>query len=149
MNRYEPGDCITIDQFVVKVPGRLSNTAGKESLQLRYTGGTIVVDLASGFIFLRIQVSLGAGETVIAKEEFECFLSTYGITAKRYRGDNGVFKATLFTDHCICHKQEFDFSSVGAHHQNANVERTIQTVSYCARSMMINAAIHWPDKGSD
>ena len=78
-HKYEPGDCIAVDQFVVTVPGRLPNTAGRESASNRYVGGTIFVNLGSGFIHVRMQVSLRAGETVIAKDKFEQLLSDHGI----------------------------------------------------------------------
>jgi hypothetical protein len=34
-----PGDCVAVDQFVVRVPGRLPNTTGKEKLENKFTGG--------------------------------------------------------------------------------------------------------------
>ena len=41
------------------------------------------------------------------------------------------------------------FSGVGAQHQNAEAERSIQTVMYMARSFMIHAALHWGEDGAD
>ena len=35
---------------------------------------------------------------------------------------------------------------VGAQHQNANVERAIQTIHNSAQAMMMHVAIHWPDE---
>ena len=40
-------------------------------------------------------------------------------------------------------------SGVGAKHQNAHAERTIQTISYWARIMMVHTAINWPSDGAD
>ena len=41
------------------------------------------------------------------------------------------------------------FSGVGAQHQNAEAERSIQTVMYMARSFMIHVALHWGEDQSD
>jgi hypothetical protein len=67
----QSGDCVSVDQYVTSVPGRLSNTIGKESSALKYHGGTIFVDQASSFSFLINQTSLRAGETLQAEIAFE------------------------------------------------------------------------------
>ena len=41
------------------------------------------------------------------------------------------------------------FSGVGAQHQNAEAERSIQTVMYVARSFMVHVALHWGEDQSD
>ena len=46
-----PGECVSVDQFVATVPGRLPHTFGKEKGVDRYTGGTLFVDHASGLIY--------------------------------------------------------------------------------------------------
>ena len=96
VNTYDPGNCIAVVQFVITMPGRLSNIAGRESDSNRYTGGTICVDLGSGLIHVRMQVSLRDGETMVAKKEFEQMLSDHGIKAKHYHGDNGIFTADKY-----------------------------------------------------
>ena len=100
----------------------------------------------SGLAFVKMQVSLRAGETLLAKEEFENIMLDHGATVRKYHGDNGIFVSKAWREHCDDRGQAYDFSGVGAHHQNANAERAIQTVSYWARAMMVNAAIHWPEK---
>ena len=50
----QPGDCVDMDQFVVRVPERLPNTSGKEEISNRFTGGTIFVDLVLGFTFVKM-----------------------------------------------------------------------------------------------
>ena len=70
-DKYQPGDFISMDQFVVKTPGRLEGGYGREGANNRYHGGTIFNDAASGIIWVENQVSLGAGETIMAKETFE------------------------------------------------------------------------------
>jgi hypothetical protein len=42
-------------------------------------------------------------------------------------------------------EQELRFAGVGAHYQKGNAERAIQTITLVAQTMMLHAAIHWPD----
>jgi hypothetical protein len=37
------------------------------------------------------------------------------------------------------------FAGAGAHHHNGTAERAIQTIMNMSRTMMLHAAIHWPD----
>jgi hypothetical protein len=66
-----PGDGISIDQYVSSCPGCTENSRGREPLSQRYTGGTIFVDHASGYVFVKHQVSLRVAETLQAKQAFE------------------------------------------------------------------------------
>ena len=72
-----------------------------------------------------------------------------GVLAKHYHSDNGIFISEYYREDCREKKQSQSFSGVGAKHQNARAERTIQTISYWARSMMVHAALHWPNDGAD
>jgi transposase InsO family protein len=141
-----PGDCFSLDHYVSGTLGRLPHTAGKEKKEDRYTGGLIAVDHASGAIFVRHQISLRAGESLVAKHELERWASQFGVNIKRFHSDNGIFKSIEFLEDLRRHDQEIDFSGTGAHHQNGVAERSIQTVVEWARTMMIHAAIHWPDQ---
>ncbi len=60
-----------MDQFVSGTPGRLFSGYGREAEHNWFHGGTIFKDAASGAIWVEHQVSLGAGETICAKEQFE------------------------------------------------------------------------------
>jgi hypothetical protein len=63
-----------MDQYLSPKPGRLPNSKGKELPSEQFNGGTIFVDHASSYIFLRNQVSsLTAGETLKSKTAFEQF----------------------------------------------------------------------------
>jgi hypothetical protein len=53
----QPGDMVSIDQYVSTIPGWLLKTYGKEPKKDKYTGGTLLVDLATGYIYLGHQVS--------------------------------------------------------------------------------------------
>ena len=93
-------------------------------------------------------MSLGAGETISAKNEFEKWLwDTARVAVKHYYSDNGVFTAEWFTDSCKEEGQSQTFSGVGAQHQNAEAERLIQTVVYMARTFMTHCALHWGEHG--
>ena len=60
----QPGDCISIDQYISSHKGRLSSGYGKTASNSTYGGGTIFVDHASGFIHVEHQVTLSAGDTI-------------------------------------------------------------------------------------
>ena len=149
-DKYVPGDFVSMDQYVVKEPGRLPTGFGREAEHNMFHGGTIFCDACSKYIFIKNQVSLGAGETISAKNEFETWLwDTARVAVKHYHSDNGVFTAESFTDSCKEEGQSQTFSGVGAQHQNAEAERSIQTVVYMARTFMIHCALHWGEHGSD
>jgi len=63
-DKYNIGDFVLLDQYVVKTPGRLPTGYGRESITNMFHGGTIFRDAASKYIHVQNQVSLGAGETV-------------------------------------------------------------------------------------
>ena len=54
------------------------------------------------------------------------------LKSSTFHWDNGVFAADVFQADCTEKHQSQSFSGVGAHHQNACVEHTIQTNMYRA-----------------
>jgi len=52
----------------------------KESLAIKFTGGTFFVDHCAKFIFIHSQVSLGTGETLVAKPRFVSLFHTFGFS---------------------------------------------------------------------
>lgn len=149
-DKYEPGEFISSDQFVVHTAGRKAKGYGREGPHNCYHGGTIYQDAASRLVKVQNQVSLGASETVMGKAAFEDWIwNLAGALAKHYHSDNGIFQADLFKADCKEKKQTQSYSGVGAKHQNAHAERTIQTISYWARTFMVHAALHWPSDGAD
>ena len=135
--QYEAGDFVSVDQYVIKTPGRLPTGYGRESETNMFHGGTIFRDAATKYIHVQNQVSLGAGETVNAKVSFESWLwEEARVAIKHYHGDNGIFTAELLKESCTEEGQTQSFCGVGAQHQNAEAERAIQTVMYMARSFM-------------
>ena len=140
-----PGQAVSLDQYESRTLGRLVHTFGKESSDLKYSGGTIFVDHASKVIFVRHQVSPGAEETVRSKHAFERFADEHGVSVRSYHADNGVFQAQPFKADCAKQEQPIDFSGVGAHHQNGIAESGVGKVVRHARVQMIHAAIHYPE----
>jgi hypothetical protein len=141
----QPGDRVSVDQYMSSVPGRLPHTHGKEKKEDKYTGGTLFINHATGYMFLRHQVSLCAGETVKSKLAFEQEAEQFGIKIKNYRADNVPFGSEEFKQSIEDHNQMVDFSGTGSHHQNGVAERSIQTVTSWARAMMLHAILHWPE----
>jgi hypothetical protein len=139
----EPGDCISIDQYVSKVQGRLPHTFGRE--RHGYTCGTLFVDHASGKIFNFCQLSNNAIETLSTKSRLEALAREDSVTIKKFHTDNGIFASAAFKEDCNSKKQKLTFSGVGAHHQNGVAERNIKTISQWARASMLHAAHSWPD----
>ena len=60
-DKYVPGDFVSMDPYVVKEPGRLSTVICREADHNMFHGGTIFHDAHSKYIFIKSQVSLGAG----------------------------------------------------------------------------------------
>jgi hypothetical protein len=57
---------------------------------------------------------------------------------KHYHGDNGIFSAEEFWRDCEEKQQSQSFSGVGAQHQNAHAEHTIQTIMYITGLFMVH-----------
>ena len=58
---------------------------------------------------------------------------------KRYRADNGIFKAGAFRLDLDKQNQEITYCGVGAHHQNGIAERHIRIIVERARTVLLNA----------
>ena len=138
----QPGDCISIDQYEVSVPGR-TVTSGNSSSP-KYVGGTLFVDHMSGKIFTHHQLSLRANDTLMGKRILEREACQLGIKVSSFLSDNGVFRSAEFRRDLDCKNQSIRFSGVGAHHQNGIAERAIKTICYLARTMLIHSALCWP-----
>ena len=70
----------TAIDFLVTEKGRTLSSFGKEKSSKKFFGGTIFKDdHASNYLSVHFQMSLRAGETIIAKQSFERFASTSGV----------------------------------------------------------------------
>lgn len=140
----EPGKTVSMDQYIVTIKGRTLRTAAKENM--KFNGGTIFVDHASGKIFNYNQISLRTGETLVGKRILEQEADKIGFKVKGFLANNGVFTSDEFRNDMQRKQQTINFSGVGAHHQNGIAERNIKTISYFARSQLIHAALRWPNQ---
>ncbi len=110
----------------------------------QFHGGTLFHDAASGLLWTENQVSLGIGETLMAKERFEHWLWKLAAAKIHHlHSDNGIFNAELFDDDYKNNFQTQSFSKVGAHHQKALAERSIQTSMYMAWTFIVHISLHW------
>ena len=141
----DPGDCVSVDQFVVAHKGRRLNSRGRERDADKYSGGTIFVDHSSGFIYIHNQINLKSGETLVGKHLFENMAAANGIRLLHLHADNGVFVSKAFREDLDLRQQQLTLSGVGAHHQNGVAERSIRTISSLARAMMLHASLYWPE----
>ena len=57
-----------------------------------------------------------------------------------------IYTAKDFTQHLADKNQSITFSGVGGHHHNGVAENAIKNVVRSARTMMIHAALRWPEK---
>lgn len=145
-DHLQPGQCVSIDHFVCSTKGRLFSSFGKTKEDDMYDGGCIFVDHASGFVHVIFQAHLNSHESLKAKEEFEMMCRDFGVIPQMYQSDNGAsFVSSEFSQKLSEFVQVQKFAGVGAHHHNGVAERSIQTIMSIARTMMLHAAIHWPD----
>jgi hypothetical protein len=145
-DHLQPGDRVSMDQYVSGVPGRQLETHGHEPPAKRLNGGTIFVDHASGFVWLHHQISLRVGETLQAKRSFEREAQSYGMRIKGYHADNMLFSFPEFKVDVHNKGQTIDYSGVGAHHQNAIAKCAIKTITGWARTMLLHSILHWPEQ---
>ena len=68
----------------------------------------------------------------------------YGVMVEAYHCDNRIFKAHKWVEECVKLGQGLSYSGVGAHHQNAIVERRIKELQELARTMLSHANRRWP-----
>jgi hypothetical protein len=63
--------------------------------------------------------------------------------------DNGIYKPVAFTQEIANNFQKVLFSGVGAKLQNGVAENAIKIIVSKARTMMIYAALMWPEANDD
>ena len=141
-----PGQRTSVDHFVCSTKGRLFSSKGKEKDDDKYTGGCIFVDHSSGFVHVEFQTHLNTHETIRSKEGFELMCRDHGVIPQSYLTDNGSsFTSRDYTRHLQAFAQTIRHSGPGAHHHNGIAERSIRTIMQVARTMMLHAAVHWPE----
>jgi hypothetical protein len=119
---------------------------GKTSDSEMFDGSCVFIDSVTGFIDLVLQVNLNMHEMLNAIHEVEQVCRDHGVVPQLYHSDN----ASVFTSEGMAEKlkrfaQIITFAGAGAHHYNGMAERAIGTITNMARTMMLHAAIHWPE----
>jgi len=145
----QPGDRVFCDHLESRVKGRLFHTAGREPQKDKFCGSRIFCDAASGLIHLEHQVTLNATDTIASKDSFERMALASGVSIESYHTDNGTFKSQRFIQEIVRDVQSIRFSGVGAKWQNGVAEGAIRIVVSKARTMMIHAALNWPEMEDD
>jgi hypothetical protein len=141
-----PGQTISVDHFVCHTKGRLFTSRGKTSEDSMYSGGCMFVDHASGYLHVEFQTQLNTHETLEAKDKFEQMCRDHGAVPQSYLSDNGsAFTSAGFMNMLRQFAQIIRYAGVGAHHHNGVAERVIQMVMNISRTMLLHAAIHWPE----
>jgi hypothetical protein len=110
----------------------------------RYKVTTVFVDQFSDLSFVYAQKTTAAGETVMAKEAFERYANTHGVTVKHYHADNGIFAEAEFLQAVEKSNQSITFCGVNAHHMNGHAEKRIRDLQENARAMLLHAKSRWP-----
>jgi transposase InsO family protein len=130
----------------LSVKGRLFTSKGQTKDDLMYCGGCVFVDHFSGLIHVELQQNLNTHETLAAKARYEAMARDSGVIPQLYLSDNRpAFSSHDFARQLSKFEQVSKFAGAGAHHQNGMAERSIRTVISIARTMMMHAAIHWPE----
>ena len=143
-NNLRAGNRVSVDHFESRLKGRTIQSRGRATSD-QYVGGCVFVDHMSGYIHVEPQLGFSSSETIRAKQNFEKFSLDHGVLVDSYLADNGVFKANAFVQHIHTHNQKLKYCGVNAHHQNAVAERSIRTVSECARALLLHASLHWKE----
>ena len=141
-----PGQRVFVDHFVTSTRGiRLTSRGGRNPSNM-FSGGCIFVDGASGLIHVEHQIHLNTHETLEAKRKFDTMCRDMGVVPQTFFSDSGTaFTSRAFEEHLQDYRQIIRFAGTSAHHSNNCAERAIRTVVSIARTMMLHAAMHWPE----
>ena len=66
LDKYQAGDIVSMDQFVVRTSGKLLRGYGQDGDNSWFHGGSIFTDVETGIILIGNRISLGVGETIMA-----------------------------------------------------------------------------------
>ena len=102
-------------------------------------GATVFVDHFSNHVFVYLMKDLTLAETLLAKEAYERFLNSVGVSAKAYHADNGRYTDKGFVDNRRSQCQTITFCGVGNYHQNGIAERYIKSLTLGGRTFLLHA----------
>ena len=110
-----------------------------------FSGGCVFIDHASDYVSIKHQADVNSTETAKAKLTFEREAQIQGVVIKGYHTDNVIFNASDFMEELLKKQQKIRFSGVSASHQNRSAERAIKKVFNMARTILIHAALRFPE----
>jgi hypothetical protein len=84
-------------------------------------------------------------ETVRAKQACECMCMDNGIFVQDYLIDSASFKANSFVKHRNDTRRLLKLCGTNSHHKMGVAERSIQSISNTARSMILHDSVNWKD----
>ena len=139
-----PGSRTSIDHVISAQPGLVPRIDGRHSKE-RVVAGCVFVDHASRLSYTHLQTSVDNAQTIEAKEGYERFALSHGVTLKSFHSDNGVFAEKAFRDVLDEANQSITFCGVGAHHHNGIAEWEIRTMTEGTRANLLHAQRRWPN----
>jgi hypothetical protein len=106
----------------------------------------LFINHASSYVHVEFQAHLNTAESLEAKDKFERMCCDIGAVLQANLSDNGgSFTSAEYSKEVAALEQALRFAGVGAHHQNGNAERAIQTIMSVTQTMRLHAAIDWHD----
>ena len=140
-----PGQKIAVDQYEIVKKGRAWSGFGRVNDNDKLVGGTMFVDMATGYQMSYHQSSLDASTTIKAKVDFERKARDAGVVVQSFMTDNGIFTSHAFNSHLHSTNQRVSFCGINAHHQNGIAEVAIKTHITKSRALLLHAMLRWPD----
>jgi hypothetical protein len=137
LNKLAPGDLVFSDQYESPLLGRQFSARGNDLTTQQFRGGTIFCDAASAKLSVIHQVQ--------AKLRFEREAAAAGVHVRAYCTDNGIYTSKEFAAELSSKGQGIKHSGVGGHHHNGVAENAIKNTVRTGRTMMIYAALRWPE----
>ena len=149
-DKYEDGEFVSTDKFILKTPGRLKYGYIRESSDGCFQCSTIYNNATSGLIWVESQVLLGGNKNVMVKSQSSKYLS-YQATDEvfHYHCNNRLFMAEKYRRDCEHKGQSQIVLGVGYQHQNACTECAIQNIIYMQNKFMVHCSLHWTERGTD
>ena len=125
-DKYKTGVFVSSDQFVMKTSVQLPSGFVREGPNSCFHGGTIFNDDTTGIIWVDNHISLGSGETVTLKKQFEEWLwKQYYVEVQHYHGYNRIINAYILWKYCAKRSQYQSCSGTGSQNQNTRAECVI------------------------
>ncbi|KAL7505265.1 LOW QUALITY PROTEIN: hypothetical protein ACHAXN_002766, partial [Cyclotella atomus] len=131
------------DQIVSAQPGLVPQYKGQLT-RARIWGCTVFVDYATSLVNVVLMRDLRGDLTLEAKREFKDKCATKGVMIKHYHTDNLMEDLQSLLGKKIVKQLKLTFCGVGAHHQNAIVERKIKDLTLPSRTLLLHAMRYWP-----